>query len=180
MAGSLVEFFADQEDLISFLEKLNGAGEFIYTKTISEVNELNAQFNDASNMTDFMVSHESPIQVNCFLVTNSCEPLNERKIKMTDGSGIKTAIDQLYNPNSIEVKLGGEAAPETLVTTVIRTTGETKESKELFKVVKKLVVNNGKKVGSNYYVFPKALRKLELGWRLTPGIDSPPQMNLTL
>jgi len=178
MSGSMIEFFADLIDLKNLFNEIDEDGEFIYTASLSEVDKNNNQFTSASNLIGYLVSYDKPVQTNVFLITLPSTILNERKIRMKDGSGFKTKIDQNYNLDAIEILLGGEAALETIVTTTIRTTGETKIAKDLFRKFKIKMVKKSTKVGANYYVLPNAMEKLRAGWRLTAGIGYSKKLDL--
>lgn len=177
VGGSMIAFFADEQDLLRLFKLFDKVDQLIYTKSLSKVGEQNEQFFSAANLTDYLVSFDKPVQSNVFLVTSPSTVLHKREIVMSDGSGIKLTVDQINNYDSIEILLGGEANSSTIVTTTIRTTGETKIAKDLFREFKKIVVKNSAKIGT-YYVMSNALNKLEQGWRLAQGIGFPEKYNL--
>ena len=170
MRGSHIDVLADENDLRAIFERFNDIGNVNYTKTLSKVNAPAKQFDDARSLMDFLVSHQDPVQGNVFMVTLRTTALVGRAIVMSDGSGTKTSLSQIFNPNAIEILLGGEAGPSTIVKTTLRTTGETPLAKDLFKKFKKAMVKGATRMQGHYFVMPNALRKLEAGWRLTPGI----------
>jgi hypothetical protein len=180
MSGYSIEFFADQSDLIKYFNISDKTGDFVYTARLSKVGERNIQLISALSLMDYLVTYEKPIQANVFLITLPSTVISEREIKMKDGSGIKIAIDQNNNFDANQILLGGEAGPSTVVTTTLRTTGETEAAVDLFKVFKKNVVKNSKKIGANYYVMPGAMEKLKDGWRLTAGITYSKELNLSI
>jgi len=178
MRGSIIEFFADPVDLSNLFNLFDESGEYVYTARLSRVGEKNDQYNSAKPLLNSLVTHEKPAQSCVFVITTAGTSLLERQIKMNDGSGVKLKIDQNYNFDAIEILLGGAAGPTTLVTTTIRTTGETKVAKGLFKTFKNIVVKYSQKVGNNYYVMENAMKKLGNGWRLTAGIDYSSELDL--
>lgn len=180
MNGSALEFYADRNDLVFLFAHFDQVGVLICTRTVSGVNCRNEQFQSLRKMIDFTVSPQEPVQANTFLITSANATLHSREIRMQDGTGVKIVIDELRNPDAIEILLGGEAGSATLVTTTLRTRGLTSSAKELFKTWKKFVLKNSVKVGANYYVMSGAYEKLSLGWRLTPGIGYSQDLDLRL
>jgi len=96
--------------------------------------------------------------------------LQPHEIKMNDGSGIKICIDEVYNPESISILIGGEAAPENIVTTTISSAYYSQSAKDIFKLVKKAITQNSKKV-KGFYVFPSAFARFKNGCRLSQEFE---------
>lgn len=170
MSGSSIEFFGDEEDLSILFEQFDKAMSFKYTKMLSDLNRPPDEYKSAISLLQYLVTFSSPVKMHSFIISELTEKLIGRDIKMVDGSGNKISTDQNYNKNTVEILLGGHAAETTLVTTVVRTTGETQKSKDIFKMYKKLIVANSKRVKS-FYVLKNAFDKLNNGWRLTQGIN---------
>lgn len=170
MSGSSIEFFGDQEDLSVLFEKFDQEISCKYTQMSSYVNQPPKEYKSAICLLKYLVTFTSPVQVHAFLISEPPEKLVVREVKMKDGSGSKLRIDQNYNKNTIEILLGGHADETTLVTTIIRTTAETKKSKDIFSVYKKIILKNSKKI-KNFYLLKNACEKFNGGWRLTQNIN---------
>lgn len=146
----------------------------------SLVNEDNQQSTKAEALLDGIISDPKWAQTKRYIITFPCEKLIVRELTMKDCSGTKKIIKQSQNPDSIEILVGGETSDSTILTTAIRTTGETPVAKDIFKVFKKVVVKHALKAGYCTYIYPGAHEKLKRGWRLTSCYDSLPDYNLTL
>ena len=177
MAGSSIQFFGDSEDLQKLFQLFDDNFDVIYTERASAVNQDNNQYDSASILQKFLVSHEDPVQKSVFNISEPSIDLIFREIEMTDGSGIKKVIDQNYNPDLIQILLGGEAASDTLVITTLRTTGETQYAKDLYKKFKKVITKKSARIKS-FYLLPNSYEKLKQGWRLAQGISHNPMYDL--
>ncbi|MGV2873213.1 hypothetical protein [Colwellia sp. E150_009] len=178
MSGSTINLYLSKDDLSDLCSALGKVGPHNFTEVTSKLNEQNCQFTQPLGLSGFLVTYDKPNQLSRFLLSEESLSLNSREIKMKDGSGVKTIIDQNYNPDTIEILLGGEAAPKVIVATTLRTTGETKVAKELFKLYKKTITKLSKKVGTGNYVLPDALEKMRSGWRLASALDTHPSLDL--
>lgn len=76
--------------------------------------------------------------------------------------------------------LGGKVDKSTILATTIRTTAETKNSKDMFNTLKRFVAKNSKKIGYGNFVFPGALEKLKAGWKLAPSIECDESLSIKL
>lgn len=180
MSGSSLEFYGDTADLELLFRAFKAVGHYFYTEALSEINEKNRQYRKPECLASHLVSYQHPQQSSVFMITDTSKEIIFRDIKMKDGPGIKRMASQNFNPDAIEILLGGEAAPRTIVTTTLRTTGETNQAKDTFKAFRKIVANASVKVGPNYRVLPSALKKLQDGWRLTPGIEYSSDLDLKI
>ena len=178
MSGSTINLYFSKDDLSDLCSALGEIGPHNFTEVTSVLDEQNSQFTQPLSLSESLVTYDKPNQLFRYLISEESLSLNSRDIKMKDGSGVKTIIDQNYNPDTIEILLGGEAAPKVIVATTLRTTGETKVAKELFKLYKKTIVKLSKKVGTGNYVLPNALEKMRSGWRLASALDTHPSLDL--
>lgn len=166
MRGSEIRFYADHHDVIGLLCSFNEAANLLFTETLSEVDQPLLQFRDA----ELLISHlrnGHPQASKVFLITDGKQPIC-REIAMKDGTGIKTKVDQLFNPDAVLFRLGGVLeGSRTLIVHSINTTGESAAAKSLFELLKARVIRNATLV-EGFYVLPQALEKFRGGWRLTP------------
>lgn len=130
MSGSTMNLYLSKGDLSDLCRVLEDIGPHNFTEVTSKLDEQNSQFTQPLSLSGFLVTYDKPNQLSCFLISEASLSLNSREIKMKDGSGVKTIIDQNYNIDTIEILLGGEAAPKVIVATTLRTTGETKVARD--------------------------------------------------
>lgn len=104
--------------------------------------------------------------------------LNIRNVPQKKG-GIKYAIDQMTNPKSLEIKLGGvyKEKDKVIIGGRIGTVSVDPFSLELYNFFSKKIKKEFKKIGS-FYVGKDAEDKLDDGWRLVTSIGSPKEYDL--
>ena len=122
------------------------------------------KFHPCLELLNHIVSVDSPNQTGLFLCTEADSEIVARPINMKTESGVKMRVDQVFNPNSAEILLGGEVGQNLVVNSTLRTTGETAVAKRVFKNLKKkfrafgAILNffqNFSQFFSNSYLFPK-------------------------
>ena len=180
LSGSTIDIYLDNDDFLIFLEVFEAIGPHLFTEITSQINQLNNQSSESIILESGLVSKSSPIQTARYLISEADYELKSRGIKLKDGSGVKTVIDQNYNPDSVEILMGGVADETVIVATTLRTTGETKVAKELFKKLKKSIAEKSTKAGTNNFLLPGALSKLNAGWRLTPCLEYSESLDINL
>ncbi len=179
LSGSTIDIYLDRDDFSILREIFSNIEPHLFTEITSDINQKNKQSLEPDILASGLVSESKPNQTVRYLISKPDNELKSRIIQLKDGSGTKTIIDQNYNPDSVEILMGGIAAQSTIVATTLRTTGETKTSKEMFKSFKKLIAKGSKKVGNNF-IFPGAQEKLKSGWRLSPTLESHESLDLKL
>jgi hypothetical protein len=94
---------------------------------------------------------------------------------------MKFTVDQLNNPKSIELKIGGiyKDKNNVIVAGRIATVSADEVSNELFKLFSLKMKKEFKRIGT-FYVGRKAEEKLSLGWRLVTNEKSPKEYDLAL
>jgi len=119
-------------------------------------------------------------RVDTYLVLKKETKLNIEIIPQKNG-GTKFAVDQLYNPESIELKLGGihKDIKNVLVAGRIATVSEEITSLELYKIFTTNFRKKFKKIGA-FYVGEFAKEKLKSCWRLVTDVNSPKEYDLAL
>lgn len=177
MSGSSVEFYADYKDLELLFSIFNESQDYKYIQCMSELDAENFHTKDCLKLLNYLVSVDSPNQTSLFLCTEAQTEIVARPINMKSESGVKMRVDQIFNPDSAEILLGGQVDHDLIVNSTLRTTGETPVAKRAFKNLKKLLLKQSTKIKS-FYVMPSALEKLETGVRLAQGKDSHPDYDL--
>lgn len=113
-----------------------------------------------------------------FLVVNKDENISIRKVPQV--IGVKYAIDQLDNPNSVIFEVGGIYKEKNLIHGRISTVSNTFEAKALFKELSTHITKGFKKIGT-YYVGEDAYSFGKNGGRLiTIGIKTPIEYDLRI
>ncbi len=104
--------------------------------------------------------------LDAYLVIPNDAKLHIRSVPQRKG-GIKYAVDQLENPKSVEIKLGGiyKEKDQVNVAGRIGTVSDNPFSKAIYKSFSSKIKKKFRKVGS-FYIGPKADEKLKDGWRL--------------
>ena len=114
-----------------------------------------------------------------YLITKKTTLINVREVPQKTGE-TKFAVDQMNNPKSIEMKLGGiYREKNVIVAGRISTISEDSDSNELYNIFTTKLKKEFKKIGV-FYVGKKAEDKLRLGWRLVTNEKSPKEYDLAL
>ena len=109
------------------------------------------------------------------LLENEAKP-NLRAIRRNDSSDW-WAIDQLLNPGSVVLTIGGSFGDRVLIRSEISTTGLSSGSTSLLNAAKRAVAKDFSRVRA-FWVGPEALGLLSRGWRLTTNVAAPPEYDL--
>ena len=164
--GSEIRIYGDVKDLRRLFE-LHFLYELTCPDSLSDVGCAPISSHAPSKLERYLRTTH-PQADKTFVLTTAGVEIVTKNIKMADGSGIKIATDQLFNPDAVFLRLGGELpAMKVIIANSLSTTGETALAKDTFKRLKKLVVSRSVRVRESY-VMPNALEKLRVGWRLTP------------
>jgi len=91
--------------------------------------------------------------------------------------GIKYAVDQGMNPNSVDMLSGGQYDKMTVVAGRIGTCTDSTESAALLKTIRGLIHKRWERIRS-YWVGPEAAKILDRGGRLTANLGSPSEYDL--
>jgi hypothetical protein len=117
-------------------------------------------------------------RIDSYLIIKKLTSLKIRDVQQRTGE-IKFSVDQMSNPKSIELKLGGIYKENIIVAGRIATISEDLDSLELFKSLTNKIKKQFKKIGV-FYVSKSAEEKLKIGWRLVTNENSPKEYDLTL
>lgn len=109
-------------------------------------------------------------RVDNYLITKKSRVIKVRKVPQRFGEA-KFAVDQMINPKTIEIKLGGIYKENTIVAGRVATISEDLESLELYKLMYSKIKKDFKKIGA-FYVGKTAEEKLREGWRLVTNEKS--------
>ncbi|GEN68602.1 hypothetical protein [Chryseobacterium rhizosphaerae] len=115
-----------------------------------------------------------------YLVMKKDILLNINEIPQRKG-GMKYDIDQVINPQSIELKLGGiyTEKEHVIIAGRVATISQANDSLELYKLFSSKIKKEFKKIGM-FYVGSEAEKKLREGWRLVQDEGFSKEYDLTL
>lgn len=163
--GKEIFLFETRKDLIELLKFIDDSFNVKYTEA-GLLDDLPMTNNSLTNKSDIGVIHHKDWVFNeRFLILNQDKELQIREVKQVKG-GIKYAIDQLKNEDSLMISLGGYNEMEnSIIASGISTNQNTDFTKYFFKKLRGFLKKN-KKVG-RFYIGQEALDKANKGVRLT-------------
>jgi hypothetical protein len=117
-------------------------------------------------------------KIDNYLITKKTTTISIREVVQRTGE-TKFAIDQLINPNSIEIKLGGiyKNKENVIIAGRISTVTNDSDSIELYKLFSSKIKKEFKK-NSSFYVGNVANEKLNNGWRLVTNEKAKKEFDL--
>lgn len=125
-----------------------------------------------------LVSNGDWNHIDSYLVIPYEKNVNIREIPQTNG-GVKYAVDQKTNNESLFIKLGGIFNEEVLVAGVISTISKDEYSLKLFKLFSDKIKKRFSKIGT-FFVGNNAKKRLESGVRLVTNEHSPSEYDLKM
>jgi hypothetical protein len=162
-----IMFFAVFEDIEEILRDIERSIQITYYLT-GLLDEISIPaYNSAFDIPNVGIVYAGDWNhIHNFLVTKSSTLLNVRNIPQRMG-GMKYAVDQLANSESITVKFGGlyKLQENVIVAGRIGTISNNTDSNEIFKLFSTKIKKDFKKIGA-FYVGKNAEQKLKSGWRL--------------
>jgi len=176
---STVRFFATSSDLLRALLRLEKVRDVHYFRAgIFETNEPTA-FASAADIPNLGISENGAFGLGprYLLSEGKAQPL-PRQIHRQDGN-LWYAFDQLVNPDSAVLSIGGTFGAKALIRSEITATGLTAPSKSLVDAARRAVSKDFTRVRA-FWVGPEALKLLSCGWRLTTNAAGSPEYDLTL
>lgn len=111
-----------------------------------------------------------------YLVTPAGVVVRVREVPQRPG-GVRYAVDQLVNPDSMEINHGGRPEPGVLLAGRVATCTDTEESAALFRAYANAIARTFIRIQA-FWVGPEACELLAGGCRLTQSADSPPEYDL--
>lgn len=170
-------FFGEKLDFFEILKEVESKKEFKYFQTglfdDTNIVNYNSLF-DYSNLGN--ASFGSQSLNDCFLMIPKNNELKIRAVPQRKG-GVKYAVDQLVNEESIIIQTGGIYKDGIFVAGRIGTVKENSFSNELYSLFFRTIKKKFVKVG-NCYVGKLAKEKLDSGWRFVLNEGSPKEYDL--
>lgn len=164
-------------DFHELLKEVESKKEFKYFQTglLDEDNIRNySSLNDYNNLGN--ASFGSQGLNDCFLIIPVSNELKIRVVPQRKG-GVKYAVDQLVNEESIIIETGGIYNEGIFIAGRIGTVKENNFSNEVYNLFFSMIKKNFIKVGS-CYVGKLANEKLDSGWRFVLNDSSPKEYDL--
>lgn len=179
MKSKQLFFFVTTSDIQSILQKFesSNAVQYIQTGMFDDfsVTLFNSMFN--YEFLGYSISGDWN-QLDSFLILPVGVKVNIREVPQKRG-GLKYAIDQMQNPQSIVFKPGGILREGVIVAGSIGTISDHKYSILLYRNLSNQMKKEFSKIG-NFHVGEDAKRKLSDGWRLVTNEKSPKDYDLVL
>lgn len=166
------EFFAAAPDLESLMRVVEANRQLQFVKTgLLDTHD----FERRSSLLDIpgirRASVSDPSQAPAYLVARGDVAIRARPIPQR-GGGLKYALDQLANPETVVLRLGGISEEGCLLAGQVGTASANPDSVDLYRVFCTALVSQFTKMKS-YYFGNEAAELLERGWRLTSSAKSP-------
>jgi hypothetical protein len=176
MKSKQLMFFTVLDDIEHILQNIESCIEVRYFKTgLHDSNQFCNALTKIPNQGAAISGDWN--RVDCYLVMKAGQKLNIREVPQRTGE-TKYTVDQMANPKSIELKLGGIYRDNIIVAGRIATISEDNDSSELYKLFTSKIKREFRKIGS-FYVGRSAEEKLRLGWRLVTNDKSPVEYDLS-
>jgi hypothetical protein len=181
MKSKQIMFFTLLEDIESIFRDFESVIEIQYYKAGLLENKSILTYNSVFDTPNvgFALSGDWN-RIDSYLISKKSTPLYIREVPQSKGE-MRIAVDQMSNPKSIELKIGGiyREKEKVIVAGRIATISEDSDSLELFKLLSTKIKKEFKKIGT-FYVGEKAEEKLKMGWRLVTNEKSPKEYDLAL
>jgi hypothetical protein len=191
-------FYAAKDDLLALTERVESMAPVKYVH-FGHITELPPEsFSSAARIPNLgTASHPSAVGCAKFLVCDPQTTITPRELKILTEEDVNRsivpekgplqaligvqqyAIDQLLNPDTICLSLGGLWKCETLLYAGVDTASQSEISQALMKRFKAAIKKTFARVKA-FYVGPQAMELLKAGRRLTIAEQSPREFDLTI
>lgn len=181
MRGKQTMFFAVLEDVEKILQDIEAVvGIRYYRAGLLDSKDIPAYTSifDTPNLGVALSGDWN--RIDTYMILKKAIPLYVEEVPQKKG-GLKFAVDQMCNPASIELKIGG-IYPEiehVIVAGRVATISDDPDSNELYKLFSARIKKAFKRIGA-FYVGKVAEEKLKSGWRLVTNEKSPKEYDLAL
>jgi len=177
MPGHGLYFYATREDLVPAIHAIEDRTAFRYALMGMHTMLTFPQFTSALEIPSLgEATGDQEATCDRYLVVPREAPIAVREVQLNSG-GVRYAVDQLVNPNSIVFQPGGLRNDRVIISGGVTTTGQTEISKSIFRLFARWI-KKGFEKRMAFYVGPAAMRLKTDGFRLTMGVQSPPLYDL--
>jgi hypothetical protein len=173
-----IVFYAAKDDLKPVFDEVEKNIELEYVKCGWLLSE---EFECVSNGTKIpnlgLASGDQSAQCDSYLAYPMGAKLNPRAIVLRDGTQ-RWTLDQLDNPDTIEVTPAGIWKDNVVIYGQIATASDSVQSQQIMKKFRAAIKKNFEKIRA-FPVGPNAAQMLDSGCRLTISAKSPPEYDLS-
>lgn len=172
-----IHLFAAGDDLLPVLTAVEAKHPIKYVLMEPNSTGVVAEFSTATNLPD-QGRATAPDAIGCqsYLVTGRDLTVTPRRIVSNDGT-VWYAIDQMINPDTVEVSPGGLWNGEVVISGRITTVSDTDHAGMLMRAYRNAVRRHFVRVRAAW-VGPTACALLHAGKRLTMAVQSPRKYDL--
>jgi hypothetical protein len=179
MAKNLIQFFATKDDILPVTGWVESQRRIKYVRTGLFEDQKTAVYRRADDLPNLgIATSESAIGGDCYLVADADLTINIRKVPQVVG-GVRYAVDQFQNPQTVAFQAGGFWAEEILLYGRVGTASDDTGSIGLYRLFASAIRKHFVRAGA-YYVGPAAKQCAIQGCRLTIGAQSPREFDLSI
>ncbi len=171
-------FFATADDLIPVFERVEAKHRLVYTLCGLFPSEERSSVSSGAAIPTLRSPAPHPSAIACpqYLVTAVGQRIIFRDSPQKSG-GVRYAVDQLANPDSIIVQPGGLYPPEVLLNGRVGSASSTPFAAQLHRAFTSAIGKLFKHVRA-FYVGTQAYELWQRGYRLTAAVQSPREYDL--
>jgi hypothetical protein len=171
-------FYATADDLLPVFDLVEAKHQLTYTLAGLHGSPALCAVRRGMDIPTLREVMEAPNAIACpsYLVTLEGAAVQVRKVPQQSG-GIRYAVDQFANPDSIEFSHGGFFSPEILLYGRVAIASDAEVAKKLFRAFSSAISKAFERLKA-YWVGPQARELLLQGCRLTIGASSPKEYDL--
>jgi len=174
----LRQFFATADDLLPVFDQIESKQLLAYTMAGLFAEPNLTRVARGASMPTLRERLTNPNASNSpqYLVSPVHVPVAVREVPQYSG-GIRYAVDQLINPDSVVLSHGGFFRPEILLYGSVGTASDSPVATALYRAFANSIAKLFSRV-RGYWVGPEAVELVRRGCRLTIGADSPQEYDL--
>jgi hypothetical protein len=177
MTSRRIGFFATGDDMAGLLSTFETSRPCQYTLCGLFLEREPKTARSHKEIPDLgIATHPTSAANPTYLVSLDGETIAIREVKQKAG-GVRFAIDQLMNENTVALTPGGRYGNDVLLAGQIGTASTSPQSRALCKILANLVRQRFSKVNA-FYLGSEALNAWKAGARLTIAVQSPPEFDL--
>lgn len=172
-------FFATPDDLLPVFERAEEKLGLVYSLTGLFESPRVTIIEAGAKLPSLNLPAEGSSTHNpTYLITSLGHTIDVRPVPQSAG-GIRYAVDQLTNPDSVTFTHGGLFLPDTLISGRVATASDTPVAKAIQSAFSNAIGKLFTRINA-FYVGPDAAEMLARGCRLTHAVQSPPEYDLRL
>ena len=170
-------FFASSADLLGVFLRVESRDRFVFTLTGLFTTPQLQMFETGANLPTLHLPAEAQSS-SCptYLITLASSAINVRAVPQIRG-GMRYAVDQLENPDSVTLTHGGLHASNVLISGRLATVSTSRTAKRIQSVFANAIASEFSRVQA-FWVGPEAYRMLQEGCRLTFNVTASPEYDL--